>query len=208
MIRTTFIALLAGSLLLCAGPVLAKDPPRPKCENCGMYTDTSSTHVVASIEIDGKTGDHEFVCPDCLHEKLEEWGDKAELKSFEVLDYNSFNSDAPKMIDGMKAWYLFDTEELEGSMPVYSAAFSSKDAAKAASKDLGGELVQGWDGLLGKIEAAEEAEADNADKGTAGGSTDTVYVCSCTGGCCDDITSDKPGLCPRCGMKLVPKDEK
>jgi len=204
-------------LLLCTGLAWAKAPERPRCENCGMYADSSSTHIVASFESAGKSAEYQFCCTDCLHEKLEAWEETAELSGFEILDYASYGSEEPRMIDGLTAWYLFDTQRLPGSMAPFAAAFASKDAAKAASRKLGGKLAQGWDGVYELLEAAEhageEAGAETAESGPAGqhsGGREAeakVYVCPCTGDCCLDIQSDKPGECPRCGMTLVLKDE-
>jgi hypothetical protein len=134
---------------------------RPRCENCGMFTDVSSTRVTAQVAVDGKTGDHLFVCPGCLREKLEGWGGKAELKGFKVLDYTTFKTNHEKMIDGMDAYYLFGTKELPGSMDEpYVAAFATKEAAAKAQPKLGGDVVHGWDALRAKLEAAEQKDSN------------------------------------------------
>jgi hypothetical protein len=217
MSKATFGTALVALLLLCTSLAGAKEPEPPRCEHCGMLSILSSTHIVASFEADGKSSDHEFCSTDCLHQKLEEWEETAELSGFEILDFSTYGTDEPQMIDGLSAWYLFGTKPLPDSMGPFAAAFASKDAAEAASKELGGELAQGWDGVYELMEAAEhageEAEAEAAAAGPgshhsgATGGAAKVYVCPCTGDCCLDIQSDKPGECPRCGMTLVLKDE-
>lgn len=180
----------------------AKDPERPRCENCGMFTDVSSTNVHALLKLDGEEGEHNFVCLDCVHEFMhDKYEGKSELIGLEVLDYNTFGTKTPKFIDGMTAWYLVGTSDLPGSMEPMIAAFATKEAATKAQKDLGGELKNWedtWAGITAESESGEPAASAGEDE----------YVCSCTGGCCDDVHSDKPGTCPNCGMKLVKKSEK
>jgi hypothetical protein len=180
------------------------------CANCGMYTEISSTRIVAQVKVDGKTAAYNFECVGCMHEKLEEWGSKADLVSFKILDYSTYGSRTEKLVDGETAWYLFGTKELENSMgePEYIAAFATKEGATKAKAKLGGDLVQGWDAVLDRIEAAEAKTADATTTKVASKEDPAqpeAYICPCTGGCCDDIKSDKPGTCPRCGMQLVKK---
>ena len=64
-----YLALLVRWLLSCVELVAqAKDPERPRCENCGMFTDISSTNVHATLKLDGKQGEHNFVCLGCVYE--------------------------------------------------------------------------------------------------------------------------------------------
>ncbi len=154
-----YAVLLVGLLLALVGLQTAfaetGKADRPRCENCGMFTDISTTHSLAKITLDGKTAEHSFVCLECVFEKLAEWGDRASLKSIKVIDYNTASSDVRKYVDVGKAWFLYDTSKLKGSMPTYTAAFSSKAAAEKAKADLGGTLMQ-WDALKPKlIEAAK-----------------------------------------------------
>ncbi len=197
------VLVLSVVLLLAFGLVAqAKDAKQPRCENCGMFTDISPTNVKATLNIAGKEAVHNFVCLGCVHEYMTEkvQGKKVSLVSIKVLDYNTFEGKTPTFIDGKTASYLVGTKPLKGSMAPYIAAFASKAAATAAQKKLGGEL-KNWTDTWAGIIAPEE--------GTASGSAgDDEYVCSCAGGCCDDIHSDKPGTCPNCGMTMVKKSEK
>jgi hypothetical protein len=199
--------LLVGSLSAAAADKADKHVP---CANCGMYTEISSTRVVAKIKVDGKTGDYNFECIGCMMEKLGDWGKQASLQSFKVLDYSTYQTGSEKLIDSRHAWYLYGTKELENSMgePAYIAAFASKDSATKAKAKLGGDLVEGWDALSDKLEAAEKTADATTTKVASKddpAQAEMTYVCPCTGGCCDDIHSDKPGTCPKCGMQLVPK---
>lgn len=49
--------------------------------------------------------------------------------------------------------------------------------------------------------AAEHAAHDHAVHATSDGGAAQVYVCPMH----PEVTSDAPGLCPKCNMKLVPK---
>ena len=101
-----------------------------------------------------------------------------------------------RAVDGEKAWYLVGTNDLPGSMAPMIAAFTTKDAATKAQKDLGGELKNWKDTWAGII-------ADNAKDKPQASAGEDEYVCPM----CSDVHSDKPGNCPNCGMKLVKKSE-
>jgi hypothetical protein len=191
------VLVLSVLLLLAFGLMAqAKEPQRPRCDNCGMFTDVSTTNVKATLKIGGKEAEYNFVCLDCVHEYMEgKAGGKAKLVSLKVLDYDTFGTKTPAFIDGKTAWYLVGTSVLKGSMEPYIAAFASKAAATKAKKTLGGEL-KNWSDTWAGITAAEE--------GTASGSAgEDEYVCPM----CAGVSSDKPGDCPHCGMKLVQKTE-
>jgi rubrerythrin len=209
--RRTIIVVLAVLVLGAIGIATAADnkKPRPRCEYCGMYSDISSTRIEAKVKEGAKSSTYIFESIGCLHGQLADWGNKAKLESFKMLDYVTFETDAEKLLDGQKALYLYGTKSLDGSMEPYIAAFLTEGAAKAAQKKLGGQLIKGSDLVFKRLDAAaKSADADGTTKVAAkeeAGPAETVYVCPCTGDCCTDIKSDKPGECPRCGMKLVKK---
>lgn len=192
-------------VLACGVMAQAKEQERPRCENCGMFTDVSSTNVHAMLKINGKEAEHNFVCLECVYEFMhEKVKGKAELTGLQVLDYSTFGTKTPKFIDGMTAWYLVDTTKaLAGSMEPYIAAFATKDAATAAKQKLGGEVKN-----YKNTWATFAEEEDNGHKNHPGSAGEDEYVCSCAGGCCDDVHADKPGDCPNCGMKLIKKSDK
>lgn len=181
----------------------AEPQERPRCENCGMFTDISATTTLATLKVDGKAAEHNFVCLDCILEYNErEFDGKGELTALKVTDYPTFGTKSVQMIDGMTAWYLYGTKAIKGSMEPYIAAFKTKDAAVAAQKTIGGDLLD-FKATWAKLTSGDEEEGSEHEHGTA--SAGAVYVCGCTGGCCDDIRADAPGSCPKCGMELVLK---
>ena len=200
------LLLLVLPLLLVFGAVAqAAEKTRPRCENCGMFTDVSSTNVHAMLKVNGKEAEHNFVCLGCVNEFMRDKLDgKAELTGLKIIDYPTFGTKSPQWIDGMKAWYLFGTKPLKGSMEPYVAAFATKEAATKAKQKLGGDLLS-FEDIWAKITGSDEGGMQMGQPGSAG---EDEYVCSCTGGCCDGVHSDKPGTCPNCGMKLVKKSEK
>ena len=247
------LSIVGGVIVVLAlgAAAFAAPQERPRCENCGMFEDTSATRVVATFKADGKTSDHHFVCLGCIQEYNDKtWDGMAEVIGFTVLDYTTFGTKNPTMIDGTKAFYLYGTEDLPGTMPPNIAAFATKEAAKQAQKTLNGEvmdyktmwakLVKGENGvaeqsssadsgktvyvcemcnyesdkpgncphcgmtLTKKVEQTEQTEQSESQSSDGA----TVYVCSCAGGCCDDVRSDKPGKCPNCGMDLIPESDK
>jgi hypothetical protein len=212
------ISLMLGTVLGTACLALADTKQwdeRPRCHECGMYADTSSAHVQADTSELGKRETRDFCGLGCLFATLKQGGGKAALSNLRIVDYTTYKRKLPKMLEGQKAWYLYGTADLPGTMEPYIAAFSTKDDALKAQPDLGGELLEGWDAVFKRLiadkEAADEAATEQSSKVASKedpAPAETVYVCPCTGGCCDDITSDKPGECPKCGMQLVPKSEK
>jgi hypothetical protein len=191
--------LVIGAMLFLAMSLVAqaKDPERPRCENCGMYTDTSSTNVHATLKLDGKEGEHNFVCLGCVYEFMhDKYKGKSELIGLKVLDYSTFGTKTPTFIDGKTAWYLVGTSDLPGSMEPLIAAFATKEAATKAQKTLGGKLTN-WKSTWAGITAASADEKPTASAG------EDEYICPM----CSDVHSDKPGNCPMCGMKLEKKSK-
>lgn len=154
------IAVLSGLLLGIAAlsGVLAADKQaeRPRCAECGMFADSSSTRIQAELTAQGKTTAREFCSAGCLHGVLESGAGKTALKSIKVLDYSSFGSKTPQMIDGLTAFYLYDTKPLRGSMLPAIAAFAGKQAALKAKPELGGELLEGWDAVREQLSAGKD----------------------------------------------------
>jgi len=196
------LSIVGGVIVVLALSVAAFAAPqeRPRCENCGMFEDTSPTRVVATFKADGKTSDHHFVCLGCIQEFNDKtWEGKAEVVGLKMLDYTTFGTKNPTLIDGTKAFYLYGTDELAGTMPPYIAAFATKDAAKQAQKTLNGEVMD-FKTMWAKLVKGENGEAET---GTSADSGKTVYACEMC-----NYESDKPGNCPHCGMTLTKKTEK
>jgi hypothetical protein len=136
----------------------APEKDRPRCEHCNMFWDISTTRIEASIKSGGKTATHLYESLGCLQQSVAS-GDT--LTSVKILDYATASGKSPKLIDAKKAHYLFETTtRLKGSMAPFIAAFSSKEAAVKAQKELGGEYMtweQAWKKLgapAGKTTAA------------------------------------------------------
>lgn len=203
-------------VLALASAAWAADEEAPRCDNCGMFFAKSAARVTTVVEVEGESYSHMFECLGCLHDYLHENYGEVMPAELQVLDYTTFDTDDEQMIDGFDAWYLFGTERLAGAMPPYVAAFSDEDAAKAAQEELGGELVD-FAGMRELMMAAkdeqEPGEMGMADGGMQHGDTpaageEDVYVCPCTGGCCADVRSSEPGVCPNCGMELIKEEDK
>jgi nitrous oxide reductase accessory protein NosL len=200
--------LMLAFVLAMSALVFAAEDEAPRCDNCGMFFEKSPTRVSATIDLEDESYTHIFECFGCLHDFVHENYGEVMPSELSVLDYNTFATDGETMLDAFEAFYLFDTERIKGSMAPYVAAFADEEAAKAAQETLGGELTDfaGMKKLMmnAKGEEMEEShEGHGHDADTAAGADAAVYVCSCTGGCCDDIQASEPGECSRCGMTLV-----
>jgi len=190
------LTVVVVSLLLLGSSALGAQKPRPRCENCGMYTDVSSTNVHAMLKVGDKEAEHNFVCVGCVNEFMRDKLDgKAELTGLQIIDYPTFGTKSVQWIDGMEAWYLVGTKDLPGSMEPMIAAFATKEAATKAQKKLGGDL-KNFEDMWAFVTAPSDDE--NSPQANAGA---VEYVCEMC-----NYSSDKPGNCPHCGMKLVKKD--
>jgi len=190
---------------MAAAPAEETEPIR--CETCGMFYEKSPTQIIAYFNEEGakKPVGHYFESLGCVFDYMldEEIPDMP--ASMEVLDYETFGTDKLVMLDSEEAFYLYDTKRLKGSMAPFIATFKTEKAALAAQKDIGGELKSFIEvhKLMLKEKGIEGAAAHSAGgHGNAAAADGDVYICPCSGDCCDDIVSDKPGECPRCGMTL------
>jgi len=184
MKRVIGIVVIGALAALCIGSLALAAKEQARCESCGMFWDKSSTRISASIELSGKTADHKFESLGCLHSKLSEWGSKASLKGLKVLDYSTLGSKSETMVDGKKAYFLFGTSELKGSMPEYVAAFGSKKSAEKAKASLGGELLD-WPSTWKKFGSEGGATPSCGCKACAkkGVACDNCADCKAKGGC-------------------------
>ncbi|MCH7472237.1 nitrous oxide reductase accessory protein NosL [bacterium] len=137
---TTSVALAHGDEHAPATDAVEEEPL--VCENCGMLYQPSSTKVDVVAKVDGETAGHIFATMPCLYNHVNFfWDGEAELVTVEVLDYTTYGLKEEKMIDALKAFYLYDTKKLKGTSEPYIAAFATKEALEKAKADLGGEAV-------------------------------------------------------------------
>lgn len=165
---------------LCSTAALAEEPT---CENCGMFWSKSVTRLTASIKLGGKSVEHKYECLNCLREGLATLGKGATLGAVKMLDYASAGTKSEKLIDAKKAWFLYGTSRLKGSMPPNIAAFGTKDAAKAAQASLGGEILD-WEAAWGKLTSEKQGAKCGCSKcDEKGVACDNCPDCKSKGGC-------------------------
>ncbi|MEZ5338842.1 MAG: heavy metal-binding domain-containing protein [bacterium] len=202
------IAMLAMFILATAAWAQQEDEPI-RCDHCGMFWEKSSTRMTMQLEIDGKPQDFHFESIGCAFsnfgELMENGATEVKVLDAQILDYPSFGTKNEQMTKAFDAWFLVDTTKLKGSMAPWIAAFASKDTAMEMQESMGGELMD-HDHLAAYMQGDSE-EMNHESHGEMHAMAD-VYICPCSGGCCDDIQSDKPGECPKCGMQLVKKEGK
>lgn len=186
-----------------------------QCYFCGMYWDKSSTRSEMVLTVDGETDSYPFESIGCAFNAMKEMkadgAKEVKVESATILDYSTYGTDAEMMVDAGKAWYLVGTSKLPGSMGPFVAAFGAKDVAIQMKKKMGGELMnhdEMAEHMMGDDKKMEGHGDMHEGMPGMGDSSAEVWVCSCSGGCCDDIQSDKPGKCSKCGMDLVKKTDK
>jgi hypothetical protein len=112
----------------------ADHPEHVECPHCGMYADRSQTAVAVMWAGGGSNTLDSF---DCVFNYMAD--NNVRLESGTVRSYEAPGGD--EWIDLKQAVYLYDTSEIEGSMPPYVAAFQAREQAAAAQPTLGGEVV-------------------------------------------------------------------
>ncbi|MCB1220134.1 MAG: nitrous oxide reductase accessory protein NosL [Planctomycetales bacterium] len=206
------IAMLAMVIFATAAWAQKDDEPI-RCDTCGMFCEKSSTRMQMELNIDGEKGLYHFESLGCVFNKMAELkeGGAKEIKvaNAMILDYSTFGTDDEQMLDPHEAWYLVGTSRLKGSMAPFIAAFATKDMATSMQDELGGEVMDHDSMAAQMVGDDEDRKHDGHDDGSKEmHAMADVYICPCSGGCCDDIKSDKPGECPKCGMQLVKKEDK
>jgi NosL len=117
---------------------------RPRCAACGMFTDMTLGAVRATWS-DGSQTTH-----DCWTCALDYGRDSGLTRiGATVLDYGA-GLEARKELDAKSAWFLYDTERIEGSMPPFIAAFSDRASAETAQVNMGGEVAD-FAALMAKL---------------------------------------------------------
>ncbi len=106
----------------------AEKDEAPRCDNCGMFMNKSATQVHAVFMIDKQETTHQFVCLGCVYEFSAAHYEGALPTKLQVLDYATFGTDKLVELDATKAWYLYGTSKLAGSMMPYIVRASSSSS--------------------------------------------------------------------------------
>ncbi|GEM_PF-2516134 len=155
----TALLLLAALLPLNAEPAAALNP-RPICQVCRRFTDTSPGRAQAAVKIDRHTKTLDGCSLFCLLEQLEDY--ENEPIWIQVLDYPSFGTDEQLVLRAKHAVYLYDAEsgDVEKTQLPFIYAFASEDDAEGYQDELGGELLE-WEQVLEQVlELTDEWEPD------------------------------------------------
>jgi Heavy metal binding domain len=82
-------------------------------------------------------------------------------------------------------------------------AVAATPAASDPAKEVpGAPPSEAENGHKHDVTASPQAKDPSGEGGRAGHQPSTIYTCPMH----PEVTSDKPGRCPKCGMTLVPKD--
>lgn len=174
LLSIAFIGLLVGFSV-------AKED-RPSCEKCGMFWDISPARSEVSVIDGASTNTHLYENFNCAYKDLtSQYGDDVVPSKLEVVDYQTFNSKHPEMIDAFEATFLYGTKRMKATMPPFIAAFSSEKDAKAAQKVIGGDLLDSFDSVWKRLTKHNSPDGDSKQAGAA----------SAQGGCGDDCSCGK-----------------
>jgi hypothetical protein len=144
------ISILALALVAFSTPASAQT-----CDFSGAPVGPSQSRVTMRVRDGGTTNTHYFGGPaHAFYYVSDIYGPNADISSVTIADYDAaVNEGRTRMIDAKTAWFLWDVNRAprgtEADPPV--VAFSSREAAQEWQRELGGELVQGWDNLWGNF---------------------------------------------------------
>jgi hypothetical protein len=128
------------------------------------------------------------------------------------VDYATAGSANEVMLEGGEAFYVYGARPIPGSSAPYIAAFADEKKARDAIVWLGGGTSLSYGGVLKRWQADLAAAAVSGDTNLPLDAVipegEDYFVCSCAAGDCDDVKSDSPGVCPKCGLTLVRRTEK
>jgi len=140
------VLMVVVGIVLMASAAIAADE-KPRCEQCGMFYENSPTRLSVDVAVGGKQESHIFESYGCYLNFMDEtYGEDSavEVKGVKVLDYTTFNTKKPQMLDATEAQYLYETEPIPGSMAPFIAAFEGVKPALAAMDELGGYASFTW----------------------------------------------------------------
>ena len=159
--------LMARSLLICVimlMPLISSAlDQRPLCPVCRRYADKSPQSCTALLLLGGRHPKQITACSlFCLFETLEQY--EAEPELITIANYDTVGDDFVQQLNVIQATYLFEAKgDPELSHEPYIYAFANKDAAKAAQKELGGELLE-WEAVRQRcIKLAANWEPERED---------------------------------------------
>lgn len=147
-----FVMMTVSVVVLLMAVAVAADE-KPRCEQCGMFYENSPTQVSAVITVGDKSATHLFESLGCFNAYLtDNFADNTDVEVVKVmvLDYTTFGTKKPVMLDAAKAQFLYGTESLKGSMAPFIAAFATPKAALNAVDELDGEVLE-YDEVMTRI---------------------------------------------------------
>ena len=116
---------------------------RPLCQVCRRYIDTSPQACSAFILLGGRHPKSIQACSlFCLFEQLEQY--ESEPETIMIVNYETLEDEFVQQLNTKQAAYLFGVDAVEDELCNEPAvfAFPTKDAAKQAQAELGGELLE------------------------------------------------------------------
>jgi hypothetical protein len=156
----------AWALLLCAvGGLLAAFPARaavhrPHCQVCGRFNDSSPSRVQACFRIKNHSETVDVCSLFCYVERREDF--TTDPESLLVQAYPSGDDPGP-WLPATRACYLYDAAgDTQLCSPPFVYAFRTKDEAKAAANDLGGEQLDWKETLERCTQVAADWEPPHA----------------------------------------------
>ncbi len=127
------------------------------CDFSGAPTGPSHARTTLRVQDSDGWHTHHFGGPaHAFYYVSDIYGNDPKLGSVTVADYVAAQDGRTRMIDAATAYYLWDTDvapygtEADPSV----VAFSSRDAAQEWQRELGGEVVQGWDDVWSRLDSA------------------------------------------------------
>lgn len=116
--------------------------PRPHCEVCRRFTDTSPASMQTAYRFGRRVVGYQVCSIFCYLEFIEDFSER-EPESIRVVNYKSLDWEMVLYVNAQRAYYLFEVEgDDQKTQEPYAVAFASEKEAATAQEELGGEIMR------------------------------------------------------------------
>ena len=158
--RRLWLLVLVACALTCPETGVEALEPRPLCQVCRRYTDTSPSRVVAEMPV-GKHSEMIDACSlFCFCERLEDY--RRDPLWIRVLDFASRNDEMPNTLSAENAVYVSGIAlDLKKAAEPHIVAVPTHKTAERTRQEMGGK-IEDWESVFAKCRAlAEEWEPED-----------------------------------------------
>lgn len=131
----------ALALILAVALAAAPGEPRPHCEVCRRYWDTSDARIDVSLKFGKTVRNYQLCSLFCYFEFMEDYPDTEPERAL-IVNHATLDQELPGRLRLENAHFLYEAEgDPEKTCKPFTYAFATRDQAVEAQAELGGELL-------------------------------------------------------------------